>query len=382
MPHPIYKTGATVPLVADKRDYQWRDSGLAGAAPAAYRLPESLIMPAMLQQHLDCGPCAVAAMMYCAAGGKMISPRYHYLKSRQLGNTFPADSGTNAPNNMAIAAKGMADLASWVYEGDINETPSAATEANAPTNKATYFACPALADIESAIASGHPVCLHVYATDHWYNPVATPDGSFEVAQGGNSVGGHFVTAIGYDMNRKCADGTMGAVLILNSWGAGWGARGLAWLPLYWLTPAGGHAGSRYALTTQVTGPSPTIPPEKPMNIVLKNKAEVLPLVSTIPFSASGYGECKLTWTTDPGVIATVNGGQYNEKNVVIANGRYTSNFDKSCALTVTFMKPGEATTIYTVNFVKDAAPTPPVAPDTPAKVPQFILYSDKTWGNA
>ena len=50
------------------------------------------------------------------------------------------------------------------------------------------------------------------------------------------VGGHAIVAVGYDDNVKIkntnpgAVETTGALLIRNSWGAGWGAAGYGWLP--------------------------------------------------------------------------------------------------------------------------------------------------------
>jgi C1A family cysteine protease len=51
-----------------------------------------------------------------------------------------------------------------------------------------------------------------------------------------TVGGHAVMAVGYDDGRKIrnaakgAKETVGAFLIRNSWGEGWGEKGYGWLP--------------------------------------------------------------------------------------------------------------------------------------------------------
>lgn len=55
------------------------------------------------------------------------------------------------------------------------------------------------------------------------------------APGEKVLGGHAVDAVGYDDNLKIRNGdagpeTKGALLIRNSWGAGWGDRGYGWLP--------------------------------------------------------------------------------------------------------------------------------------------------------
>ncbi len=54
--------------------------------------------------------------------------------------------------------------------------------------------------------------------------------------GEKAVGGHAIDAVGYDDNLKIkntnpgAAETKGALLIRNSWGAGWGEKGYGWLP--------------------------------------------------------------------------------------------------------------------------------------------------------
>jgi C1A family cysteine protease len=70
-----------------------------------------------------------------------------------------------------------------------------------------------------------------------YVQAATNGGKFPFPMPGESVrGGHAIVAVGYDDGMKIKNATpnavetTGALLIRNSWGAGWGAAGYGWLP--------------------------------------------------------------------------------------------------------------------------------------------------------
>ncbi len=58
-------------------------------------------------------------------------------------------------------------------------------------------------------------------------------------EGESAIGGHAVLAVGYDDDKVIkgqtpnAPATMGAFLIKNSWGEGWGDAGYGWLPYYY-----------------------------------------------------------------------------------------------------------------------------------------------------
>lgn len=72
-----------------------------------------------------------------------------------------------------------------------------------------------------------------------YNSVNQADQTGRIplpAQGEKILGGHAVSAVGYDDNLKIKNSnrggveTKGAFLIRNSWGTGWGESGYGWLP--------------------------------------------------------------------------------------------------------------------------------------------------------
>jgi len=71
-----------------------------------------------------------------------------------------------------------------------------------------------------------------------YNSIPpSGDGKGEIPfpkSGEKVLGGHAVLAVGYDDAKKIGAST-GALLIRNSWGAGWGAAGYGWLPYDYVT---------------------------------------------------------------------------------------------------------------------------------------------------
>jgi len=89
--------------------------------------------------------------------------------------------------------------------------------------------------VKSHLAAGHPSMFGftVYAS------IDTADSRGAIPYPGPKeriLGGHAVVAVGYDDRIKVENGknkgkaTTGALLIRNSWGAGWGEKGYGWLP--------------------------------------------------------------------------------------------------------------------------------------------------------
>lgn len=79
--------------------------------------------------------------------------------------------------------------------------------------------------IKTLIASWRPIVLG-FSVYSWGNE----QGEFPMPKDGQRpYGGHAVMVCGYDDGRKIGD-DVGALLIRNSWGTGWGDRGYGWLP--------------------------------------------------------------------------------------------------------------------------------------------------------
>jgi hypothetical protein len=63
----------------------------------------------------------------------------------------------------------------------------------------------------------------------WFKDMFTPDKEGFIHPQGENVGGHEWRIRGANRDRRCPDGTKGAVRMVNSWGVGWGDVGQAWL---------------------------------------------------------------------------------------------------------------------------------------------------------
>ena len=89
--------------------------------------------------------------------------------------------------------------------------------------------------IKSYLAAGLPPMFGFTVYNSIYHVGANGAIPFP-CPGEKCVGGHAIVAVGYDdgmqiKNPNCpAPATQGALLIRNSWGAGWGDHGYGWLP--------------------------------------------------------------------------------------------------------------------------------------------------------
>jgi C1A family cysteine protease len=89
--------------------------------------------------------------------------------------------------------------------------------------------------IKTNLASGIPSMFGFTVYDSISQAKTTGKIPFPV-KGEKIMGGHAIMAVGYDDAMKIkntgpgAVETKGALLIRNSWGAGWGAKGYGWLP--------------------------------------------------------------------------------------------------------------------------------------------------------
>jgi C1A family cysteine protease len=134
------------------------------------------------------------------------------------------DAGITIPSALALLEqRGAATLADMPYvAGQYTAQPSAAAFADAARYKLASFGSISPGDLRSMkgqIVAGFPVILAIKVYANLYAL-----GANQVYTGisGTYVGGHAVTAVGYDDAKQ-------AVKFINSWGTSWGTAGYGWI---------------------------------------------------------------------------------------------------------------------------------------------------------
>lgn len=154
-----------------------------------------------LAHELACGPVVVHGVNNGYA-------RHLYRRNREfdrrMGNYFPSGATVLATMKAAKADKRITGYR-WCFGVD---------------------------DVLDTVCSVGPVCLGI----EWRTPMYTtaPDGLVTVT--GDTVGGHFIAGVGYDVHPEHGE----CVLVLNSWGRAWGVPdtrvhvtgGVGWLPVH------------------------------------------------------------------------------------------------------------------------------------------------------
>jgi C1A family cysteine protease len=159
---------------------------------------------------------------------------------------WTGDTGAFLRSTMgALTLFGVPPEEYWPYKiADVEKEPPAFCYAFAQNYQAISFyrldppgiaSSQLLGQIKANLAAGLPVMFGFTVYSSVSQAAAT--GKIPYPTGGEKVmGGHAVMAVGYDNGMKIKNSeprgpeTKGALLIRNSWGAGWGSEGYGWLP--------------------------------------------------------------------------------------------------------------------------------------------------------
>lgn len=88
-----------------------------------------------------------------------------------------------------------------------------------------YRWCFTTADVAQAVLQQGPVVLGI----PWLDGMWSPNGFGELIPSGGIAGGHAILCDGYDPEKKLGNSPQKMFHLTNSWGAGWGVDGGAWI---------------------------------------------------------------------------------------------------------------------------------------------------------
>jgi hypothetical protein len=163
-----------------------------------------------------------------------LSAEFIFYHAQRRAGRAP-DTGASLPHLLtALRADGQPIEAAWPY---LTALP-AKDEDYGPPSKAAVFRragdhlTGGVDEIIAALDAGRPMLVLMMLSDAFYMPnpagVVTPD----PGEAPDPLRCHAVLAVGHGR----VSGTEPAILIRNSWGAGWGVAGHAWLPASYLAP--------------------------------------------------------------------------------------------------------------------------------------------------
>lgn len=277
----------------DPRDFpllQYRPDMLALTLPLAVDL-RGVNMPP-IQNQGSLGSCVAWSVVraYRFAQRRLGFPDFDgselftYYGARELGG-FPANQDTGSylrDGIKTLAQSGNADESTWPYNiARFAERPPVDAYTSATQHQVTrYLAVPNNEPaVKGVLANGYPVVfgIPIYQNFPMGNGVSViPDPVGQV------IGGHAMTVVGYDDDRR-------AYLLANSWGNTWGAAGYAWMSYTYFS---GQASDLW-MVEMVEGEAPPPPPPP--------KPEAIPhYVSGIRYDKMSDGSIwTSTFTYDP-----------------------------------------------------------------------------------
>jgi hypothetical protein len=139
--------------------------------------------------------------------------------------TAPVEHKKEALGNPGIFAKQVYDAAQQLDEWPGTNYDGTSVRAGAKVLQAwgrlkEYRWAFTAQDARNFVLTRGPVILGI----NWYDDMFAPDAHGYLKVGGAIAGGHAILVAGYEQKRQ-------AFRLVNSWGAGWGENGRAWLHL-------------------------------------------------------------------------------------------------------------------------------------------------------
>jgi len=158
----------------------------------------------------------------------MPSRLFIYYNERVLLNTVNSDSGAYIRDGIkTMNQQGVCPENDWAYDiGKFTVKPPAKcyTEAKKCQIKSYQRLINSLNQLKGCIAEGFPFVFGFTVYESFMTPEVAKTGIMPMPQQGEkTIGGHCVTAVGYDDSKN-------AFILRNSWGTGWGIKGYFYMP--------------------------------------------------------------------------------------------------------------------------------------------------------
>ncbi|MCX5704450.1 MAG: cysteine protease [Candidatus Omnitrophica bacterium] len=258
-----------LPPMPDLRDYSVENkvvtdmSKKLGMGVKSFSVPASVDLRqwcSPVENQMNLGSCTAHAGMGIVeyferrAHGKHIegSRLFVYKTTRNL-MKVTGDTGAWLRNVMgALVLCGVPDEKYWPYtdkpgaepDGFDREPPAFVYSVADNFEALKYFchdpvganvpAATVLSTVKQYLAAGIPSMFGFWGFPSFDNTNIKGGIPYPCA-GEQAIWGHAIVAVGYDnakkiKNTKCNKETIGALLIRNSWGKGWGDNGYGWLP--------------------------------------------------------------------------------------------------------------------------------------------------------
>lgn len=157
-----------------------------------------------------------------------------YYGERAMEGTINEDAGAIIRDGMSfVADKGACRETLWPYDVDkFKVAPPAECYTDATAHKVISYHAVAhnLNEIKACLAEGYPVVFGFTVYESFESAEVARTGVMPMPnlRREQCMGGHAVLAVGYDDTRK-------ALIVRNSWGAGWGDAGYFYMPYGYIT---------------------------------------------------------------------------------------------------------------------------------------------------
>lgn len=231
IPHAFPNTGAKKSGVVNPID---NSKLLGGGAPlAATTKPDYSNIPVYYQRQLPTCGANAATFMSNVLNGRVGSPRYPWIRMRQIDGLSPTDGSAMTTIGTELPLDGVTDLSLLADDTTLAPqdyaNPSVLTPAmnlNAITaglNKLTVISGPfTIAQLKALIDQHKVIMLLVDCGDGWWTKNGKVDWTSDLfpLTVGNFTDHHFVGAYWSDGINQC--------YIRNSWSDEWGIKGDGW----------------------------------------------------------------------------------------------------------------------------------------------------------